>query len=180
MKQKTKFKQTEIGMIPMDFERKNDLIKAIKEFLLREEFILVNDLNERTLSHKLAEYLQKYFSDFNVDCEYNRMKGKNADSPFITKTLNLKEEDVKNSDTTGKTVYPDIIIHKRGNNKDNFLVIEVKKKCNNGNKNFDFEKLEAYTNQLKYKYGIYLEFNKNKISQIKWFKNGKEIKIQAN
>ena len=172
---KTKFKQTGIGKIPIDFERKNDLIKAIKEFLLREEFILENDLNERTLSHKLAEYLQKYFSDFNVDCEYNRMKGKNADSPFITKTLNLKEEDVKNSDTTGKTVYPDIIIHKRGNNKDNFLVIEVKKHQNNKNKSFDLKKLKAYTKELEYEFGIYLEFDRNKISQIKWFKNGKEI-----
>ncbi|MHA1828010.1 MAG: hypothetical protein ACTSX6_05100 [Candidatus Heimdallarchaeaceae archaeon] len=162
-------------MIPEEFERKKDLVKAIKEFLLMEEFILGNDLNERTLSHKLAEYLQKHFSDFNVDCEYNRMKGKNADNEYITKTLNLKEEEVNNSDTTGKTVYPDIIIHKRGDNKDNFLVIEIKKNKNNNNKSFDFNKLKAYTRELEYEFGIYLEFDKDKISQIKWFKNGKEI-----
>lgn len=98
--------------------------------------MLSENLNERTITHKLAEYFQKYFQDYNVDCEYNRMmKGEE----YITKKLNLKIEDIKTNDTTQKTVFPDIIIHKRGNNSDNFMVIEVKKEENNKDKEFDLK-----------------------------------------
>ena len=169
-----KFKQTKIGKIPENFQRAEDFIKAIQEFLFKEKFILDNDVNERSLSHKLAEYFKKYFSDYNVDCEYNRMLGKNADEGYITKTLNLKIDDTRSSDTKAKTVYPDIIIHKRRKNE-NFLVIEIKKKENNHSSKFDFDKLSAYTKQLNYEFGIYLEFEKDNISNIRWFKNGKKI-----
>ncbi len=175
MKQQTKFKQTEIGKIPEDFERKEDLAKAINEFILKEKFILEKDLNERTLSHKLAEYLQKYFSDYYVDCEYNRMKGKNAEDPYITKELNLPIENTDSNGTEQKTVYPDIIIHKRGDNETNFLIIEMKKKVNSSEKKFDFKKLQAYTKELEYKFGVYLEIESIKLSDIRWFKDGKEI-----
>jgi hypothetical protein len=40
---------------------------------MREDKDLINNsANERSISHNLAEYLQNYFRDLNVDCEYNR------------------------------------------------------------------------------------------------------------
>ncbi len=154
------------------FERKNDFMKALSEFLLKERFLLENNINERSLTHKLAEYLQKHFPDYNVDCEYNRMM---EDEHYVKKTLGLPtDEKAKISDTTQKTVYPDIIIHKRGNNNDNLLVIEVKKSTNSNNKDFDFQKLRASTKELKYKLGLYLEFNKKGISNFELFKNGEK------
>ena len=182
-KSEVKFKETIIGRIPEDFERGDDLVKAISEFLLKECFLLKNNLNERSITHKLAEYIQKYFSDYNVDCEYNRMPNKRnnngeAEAKFIPKELHLNVSQTCSDDDKGTTVYPDIIIHKRGNNDSNLIVIEVKKEANadKKSKKFDFRKLEAFTKNdgLEYKYGIYLELNKNSpwIEIIKFFQNG--------
>ena len=113
----------------------NDLFKAISEFLLKECFLLKHDINERSITHKLAEYVQKYFSDYNVDCEYNRMPEKSnnngeAETKFIPKELHLNVSKISSDDDKGTTVYPDIIIHKRGSNDSNLIVIEVKKEAN--------------------------------------------------
>ena len=48
--------------------------------------------------------------------------------------------------------YPDIIVHKRMSNRDNLLVIEVKKDNNNSSSNdiaFDYRKLRALTKSKK-------------------------------
>ena len=165
----------------------NDLFKAISEFLLKECFLLKHDINERSITHKLAEYIQKYFSDYNVDCEYNRMPNERdernnngeARKEFISKALKLYPSQTCSYDDKGTTVYPDIIIHKRGSNDSNLIVIEVKKEanvCKKWEESSDFKKLEAFTKSdgLKYKYGIYLELNKNCpwIEIIKFFQNG--------
>jgi len=156
-----------INKIPLNFDKKEELIKSIQTFRLKEKFILDNDLNERTLTHKLAEYLQENFLDFNVDCEYNRMM---KEEDYVTKTLELKkEEGINNFDTTAKTVYPDIIIHRRGDDQDNLLVIEVKKNGNHKGKDFDIKKLNAFIKDLNYKFGIYLEFDNTEISEMEWF-----------
>ncbi len=155
-----------------DFSRTCGVIEALLEFLSKEQFLLKNDINERTLTYKLAIYLQKYFSDYDVDCEYNRMM---KNEGYIKKALRLPVDGhVEISDTTQKTVYPDIIIHKRGDDRDNFLVIEVKKFVNvrNSNRDFDFQKLKAFTDQLDYSLGLYLEFSENGISDFGLFKNG--------
>jgi len=72
---------------------------------------------------------------------------------------------------------PDIIIHRRGNDKSNLLVIEVKKKCNNGAKDFDSKKLKAFTSKLKlnYEYGAYIEFDTEKVYELDFFKEGKKV-----
>jgi len=160
--------EKELDKIPDNFERKEDLKKAIAEFLLKERFILEKELNERTLTHKLAEYIQKYFSDYNVDCEYNRMLSEDANKDYITKKLNLKINKVNTTDTSAKTVYPDIIIHKRGNDKNNLLIIEMKKKINSRDKNFDLNKINGYINERNYLNGLYLELNKDKVSDLEW------------
>ena len=51
------------------------------------EFLLEKNLNERTITHKLANYFEKYFSNYDVDCEYNRMEDESEE--YITKTLAL-------------------------------------------------------------------------------------------
>lgn len=161
--------------IPETFKRSEDLIKAIEEFLQKENFLLSEDLNERAMTHKLAEYIQKYFQDYNVDCEYNRMRDKDG-KEYNTKKLNIKSKNINLTNIKQTTVYPDIIIHKRGNNNDNLLAIETKKKVNldEEDKKYDFKKLKAMTLQLEYLYGAYIEFDESNISDIKFFKDGKE------
>jgi hypothetical protein len=45
-------------------------------------FLLEHNLNERSITHKFAELLQRVFPEWDVDCEYNRNHDK-------MKTLNL-------------------------------------------------------------------------------------------
>lgn len=37
----------------------------------RDRDLLVMDVNERSISHKLAEHLAREFDEWDVDCEYN-------------------------------------------------------------------------------------------------------------
>lgn len=148
---------------------KEKVNKAVNLLLKNDLFLLEKNVNERSVSHKLAEYLQQQFQEFSVDCEYNRMKDKNMDTEFITKKLNFDIESLISNDTTAKTVYPDIIIHHRGTGN-NLLVIEVKKTINKSTKNFDFKKLNAFRSKpLQYKFGLYIEFDTNGKETMKWF-----------
>lgn len=92
-------------------------------------------VGERSIVFRFAHYLQNMieqdscFADYVLDCEYNR-NGINA------KTLP--------SFTNG--VYPDIIIHKRGSNDYNLLVIEVKTYWNS-NTEHDERKLQEFVDR---------------------------------
>ena len=57
-------------------EIQKNVEKAINLLFLWDFFLLKNGVNERAVSHKLAEYLQTLFKGWNVDCEYNK-KGLN-------------------------------------------------------------------------------------------------------
>ncbi len=159
-----------------NFPRISDFIKALFVFLKKEQFLLKKGVNERSITHKLAEYLQREFQDYYVDCEYNRML---KDEIYITKNLKLEIKDTKSTDLKQTTVYPDIIIHKRGNNEDNLLVIEVKKEENNSSKKYDIKKLEAFTNQLNYKFGFYIEFNNESVSDFEICKKGVKCQLKT-
>lgn len=124
-----------------------EIQKALKSTLLlfwkNDSYLLRHDMNEVTITHKLGCYLQTKYKNFNVDCEYNR----NHDDP---KQI---QQDGRN-----RNIKPDIIVHERGSNASNFLVIEAKK-LNNGERESDLEKLQAYLNPpLTYQNSLYIEF----------------------
>ena len=43
------------------------VVAALKEFYAREAFLFLQDLGERTMTHRLAVYLERQFSGFEVD-----------------------------------------------------------------------------------------------------------------
>lgn len=155
-------------------EIKEKVNNAVNLLLKNDLFLLDKNVNERSISHKLAEYLQQQFPEYRVDCEYNRMRGENSDEDFldyVTKTLVLEIKDIKTDDVEAKTVYPDIIVHHRGTNN-NLLVIEVKKKDNNASKAFDIKKLKGFIKErLGYTFGLYIEFETNGEVNTEWFPN---------
>lgn len=127
-----------------------------------DSFLLENDTNERSVAHKLAEYLQMQFPDWNVDCEYNR---KGLDQKILDGIHECSEQ--KKTDR----VYPDIIVHKR-NTDDNLLVVEMKIKDEDC---CDIEKLKKFTSasgDFKYRLGLFIKFNERK--PLRWFENGIE------
>jgi hypothetical protein len=130
----------------------------------RDAEILRNDVNERTITHKLAEYLEPEFPGWNVDCEYNRNHDK-------TKKLQSLRGDVAPiDDTDGISVFPDIIVHKRITDE-NLLVIEVKKSTSRRSSDFDKQKLLAFKEELNYQHALFLQVTtgKNELSaKLEW------------
>ena len=59
-------------MTPESGEIRRKVQSAIDKFKQRDSVLLEIDVNERTMTHKLAEYLQQEFQEWDVDCEYNR------------------------------------------------------------------------------------------------------------
>ena len=138
--------------------RKHISIKAIHKLVDNalnclftiDSYLLINDANERAITHRLACYLQTSFPEWDVDCEYNR----NHDQAKRLHSIASRNAQMDN--TNGKTVFPDIIVHKRGTNN-NLLVIEVKKSTNRETEHFDFAKLDAYKNELNYKFALFIK-----------------------
>jgi hypothetical protein len=145
---------------------------ALAVLFQREESLLNLNASERSISHKFAEYLQKQFPNLNVDCEYNRhgsdIKMLQYHRPRSTRTDKL----------AAYTVLPDIVVHRRGKDDNNLLVIELKKSNSGENHTLDFEKLKAFTgNQFKYKIGLFLliDVERRRLSEIRHFYSGKEV-----
>ena len=136
-------------------------LKNAEEKLRKTDlFLLENDVNERSITHKLAQYLQEEFrQEWHVDCEYNRVG-----TELMAKKLDLKAEPSCTDDTDAQTVYPDIIVHHRGNENQNLLVIEAKKNSSRFGTSRDEEKLEAFGQQLGYEYCVLVTFDRDRAS----------------
>lgn len=137
---------------------------ALEELKTKHGFLVNENTNERSITHMFASILQSIFTDYHVDCEYNRMT--NEDGDQITKRIyGNPEELVSVNDLDAKTVYPDIVIHRREDSEHNLLVIEAKK-SNNNDRETDYEKLKTYMNDrnsrgLGYKFSAFIIFNVN-------------------
>ncbi len=141
------------------------VIRAIEKLKSNDAGLLNISVNERTISHKLAEYLQQEFTRWHVDCEYNR---KMEDR----KTLHVNYDKVTDNDIEAKTVFPDIIVHHRQSD-DNLLVIEMKK---NGIELIrDETKLRAFTSpEYAYLFGLLLILKRNDF-EMQWFAKGERF-----
>lgn len=139
---------------------------AISILFDRDYFLIKEKVHERSISHKLGEYLQILFPGWNVDCEYNKKGLDKKQLEGYSKFFDYKRTD---------DVMPDIIIHKRNTTK-NLLVIELK---NKGAINYDRKKLELFTsadNSYCYFLGLLINFSNNfKELQLIWYKNGQEL-----
>jgi hypothetical protein len=136
----------------------NKVVTALHEFYAREAFLFEKDLGERTLTHRLAVHLERQFSDWDVDCEYNRLG---------ERTLRLPHGSiVSTDDALGKSVYPDIVVHQR-DIPNNLLAIEVRKASNHQPVEHDHHKLRALTDPhlwFAYWIGVYLVLGKKGIT----------------
>ena len=171
---------------------KEKIIIAIETLFSNDSWLLVKNINERSITHKLAEYMQPLFQNYNIDCEYNGdIFSKTAQKRISFLIDELKQKGIKltkkeviktDSEFTDRFVFPDIIIHKRGKSDNNLCIIEVKKTTSNVPPEYDKIKLQAYTsdrygNDLKYKIGVFIEFKSgtNDLGcKIKYFTNGIE------
>lgn len=128
----------------MDTNIERRLRKCLEELVKTDRELLDNDVNERSITHKLAEHIQREFRYWHVDCEYNR----NWQMPKMLEGKYFAG--VHPDDIHARTVYPDIIIHHRGI-PDNLVAIEVKKRSNPDGLEMDRAKLAGFRDQLGYK-----------------------------
>lgn len=120
--------------------------QSLDDLYLNDEYLISHKASERDLTFHFTTYFKDHMrttsiAQYNVDCEYNR-----------------DGNDSKQID--GDKVYPDFIVHRRGSNEDNLLIIEFKTWWNPNNTN-DIEKLknmmsEQYRYKYKYAYSIVL------------------------
>jgi hypothetical protein len=136
-------------------EVRSRITAALRDLFERDHELLHRDVNERSITHKLACYLGNQFPDYDVDCEYNRdgLKPKRL-RLFVNEMGKLNPDDID-----AVTVYPDIIVHRRGVSGaegGNLLVIEAKKE--NVRTGYDAQKLKCYKRDLSYQYAFLVIF----------------------
>lgn len=152
--------------------------RAIERLWEHDRHLLTTDVNERSITHHLANHLQQEFQNWNVDVEYNR---DDRDIKRLSIPIELSgeaaENNVSRKDTNAVTVYPDIIVHRRGTNDNNLLVVEVKKR--GGGNELDQKKLIEFTkplvqNGLGYCLGLHLilESEEQGKESLRWYEHG--------
>lgn len=114
---------------------------ALDEVYTKDLFLLEKNVHERAIVFRFGFYLKTLmdksgkFIEYNLDCEYNR----NGD-------------DVKRLPSCQHGAIPDLIIHKRGSNKYNLLVVEFKPYWRS-NVQADCNKLKQFVSSYgEYKY----------------------------
>ncbi|MFZ5539312.1 MAG: hypothetical protein ACOY5V_06190 [Pseudomonadota bacterium] len=152
---------------PDDRQIESAVNVAIVELMRRDRYLLEVDANERSISHRFAIYLEHHFPGYDVDCEYNR-------DGVDPKEVVLFDTQPTAEDTDAKTVFPDIIVHKRGERSNNLLVVEIKKVGNPQPRDRDLGKLRAYRQQLGYRRALFLELSGGAepgVSCLKWIRD---------
>ena len=150
--------------------------RALAAFVKDNFELLEFDASERSIPHKMAECLQREFDDSTVDCEYNR-EGKGRDPKRIG-----KRKEINSNNRKQRRVFPDIVVHQRGTQERNVLVIEIKKSHPRRPHDNDIEKLKAFTRpKYSYQIGLFLVVGvgngvkRKPFSGIQCFKCGNEV-----
>jgi len=141
-------------------------LKKIITFAIDQCFIndsdVIHNKMEWAIAHRLAVYIERHFTGWNIDCEYIKM------GPEY-KTKHNSDGDYKR---------PDIIIHKRGrvDTDSNLLVIEIKMvdgQDDDEQKLLDFTSAPNDERPFQYQFGLKLSFLPK--PKQRWFVNGKMI-----
>lgn len=160
----------------MNYNLINIVNRTLDKLYHNEKVLFMTNSSERNLVFHFTRYFceeikETIFSQYDVDCEYNRNAMSNRDVKEV-----LIEGNTKKS-----IIYPDFILHKRRTNDFNILAIEFKKYSNSREKvcKRDKEKLKALTSVnagFRYRLGLFIVFGKERDDvKITRFVNGEVI-----
>ena len=142
------------------------IVKALEIFYTRETHLLEKDLGERTLTHRLAVYVESQFAGWETDCDYSRLG---------ERTLRLpKGSTVSTDDHNGKSIYPDIVVHQR-EIPNNLLAIELRKDTNHQPPEHDQQKLRGLTDPhlwFAYRIGVMLVLGRKGVASSEVYVGG--------
>ncbi len=134
-----------------------ELLRLVDTALARvyeeDRNLILQQTHERAIVFRFGLYLyellkESVFSDYDLDCEYNR-KGYGTD--------------IKSARGFENGIFPDMVLHKRGPQEYNLLIIEFKPYWNTDNSR-DLEKLRTFTSsasEYKYQCGLSVVLNEN-------------------
>lgn len=141
----------------------NRLKNALKRLYYFDYEIISNNSHERSITHRLAIHLgEVFYEGWDIDVEYNRNLGDMKKIDVINKLVKRLKSKIDNNEdiiSGRRSVYPDIIVHRR-NSADNLLVVEVKKmNVSEQLEQYDIDKLKAYITEetLKYQYAAFIK-----------------------
>ncbi len=146
-----------------DAEIKRNICIALDLLYKDDAFLLEKSVHERSIAHKLAEYLQRQFPGWHVDCEYNK-------HGILTKILPRECRGEHQ-----EYVYPDINIHRR-NTDCNLVIFEIKPNKSNSVNECDNAKLIEFTRHdgpYKYRLGVFIGFDRLNEPQVVFYEDGK-------
>jgi len=174
-----------MGVVTMEDVRDKlcvDILAALSRVYAEDAELLSDNIDvcERSLMHRFTHYFMEsvesgkdaFYEGLHVDGEYNR-----------------QGRDGCPKSRGGKPIYPDVIVHTRGDNRRNLCVIEFKKANNTENlraQGFekDVEKLEFLTGEdceFRYDWGVHIFFIASSMGmgfrgvRMKWYKNGEQF-----
>lgn len=128
------------------------LLEEAVDQCYEKDFLLIDRSMEQACVTRICIYMQerinkdkrfRYLKKYNLDCEYNKAG-----------------DEIKATPRRMKGTRPDLILHKRGENTNNLMVVEFKprkahnKKDSATGKFIDEVKLEDFTSSSKYNYKI--------------------------
>lgn len=147
---------------------------AVNKLYQNDKDLIALGRVERACMFRIGLYLHEAlynssFADLVVDSEYNR---------YESNVKKIYSDEQENSD---KTVWPDLILHTRGKQENNALIVECKKSDDEDGIKKDFAKLKEFTVQngkYAYKLGVFVKLEKNK-PIYRYFINGEEVLEQT-
>ena len=151
----------------------NKVIVALREFYAHEAFLFEKDLGERAITHRFAVYLERQFSGWAVDCNYDRLGERTLHLPHGTI--------ISTDDHLGKSIYPDVVVHQR-EIPNNLLSVEIRKASNHTPLEHDQPKLKAMTDpQVWFAYwiGVLLVLDKQGVTMSEVYVSGALDQVQS-
>ena len=145
----------------------NKVVAALEAFYSRETYLLDNDFGERALTHRLAVHVEHQFDGWDVDCDYDRLGERTLLMPHGSI--------VSTEDRLSKSIFPDIVVHRRDVPK-NLVAIEVRKASNHQPIEHDQQKLKAMTDPhiwFAYGIGVLLTLSKQNVGICEVYAAGK-------
>ena len=149
-------------------EVKDYVERAIATVAEEDRHLLRIDVNERCIAARLAMYLREHFDGYDVDVEYNR-HGTDKKQLY---DLIYNHNCPRDRDDEGHTVLPDVIVHRRGVDDSNLLIIEMKKSTNHGGVENDRRRIQAFRKELGYKIGalVVCKTKGQSAISVEWYK----------
>lgn len=144
----------------------NKMIAALRDFYAHEAFLFEKDIGERAITHRFAVYLERQFSGWAVDCNYDRLGERTLHLPHGTI--------ISTDDHLGKSIYPDVVVHQR-EIPNNLLAVEIRKVSNHTPLDHDQHKLMALTDPhvwFAYWIGVLLVLDRHNVTMSEVYVSG--------